>query len=74
MEVVEVGGGWGVVKAIGSCVFVNRAVHIELNILLAARRGLLSAVSAVAVGCEGGGRRRGLLWGSVGVEADVSLC
>ena len=55
MEVVEVGGGWGVVKATGSCVFVNRAVHIELNILLAARRGLLSVASAVAVGCEGGG-------------------
>ena len=72
MEVVEVGGGWGVVKATGSCVFVNRAVHIELNILLAARRGLLSVASVVAVGCEGG--RRGLLWGSVGVEADVFLC
>ena len=73
MEAVEVGGGWGVVKATGSCVFVNRAVHIELNILLAARRGLLSVASAVAIGCEGGSRGD-LLWGSVGVEADVSLC
>ena len=50
MEVVEVGGGWGVVKATGSCVFVNRAVQMELNILLAARRGLLSVASAVAIG------------------------
>jgi hypothetical protein len=55
VEVVEVEGGWGVVRATGSCVFVNRAVKMELNILLAARRGLQSAVSAVAVECEGGG-------------------
>ena len=60
MEVVEVGGGWGVVKATGSCVFVNR--RMELNILLAARRGLLSVASAVAVGRE------------VGLNTDTDTC